>query len=127
MTPEEAKILAEAEQAQIQQFTDSVKGKTHEQLNALLDGLVAQHKPMHEERVKLAMKMVILAQEIRIRMFRRAFPSIKVEEVTLIADLLPSDHVVGESEEIIKRIQAANLTPSKLQVDRVRKTIRILE
>lgn len=127
MTPVEAKAFADSEQEEIADFSAKAKKMNHEELNDLLNAQIEKHKPLHQKKVAIAMRMLILSQEIRVRMLKKAFPDVKVQEVTTLCQLLPSDHVVGDTEKWIAAIQAQGRTPKTMQVDRVNRSIVLLE
>lgn len=127
MTADEIKALAEAEQRSINLYAEEAAQKTHDQLNVELNAVFNAHKPLQDQRVKLAMRMMILQMEIRMRMLKKAFPGIKTEDIKSICQLTPSDQIIGDTETWIQKIKTAQLEPNRLQVDRVKMTITLLE
>src|ERR1700722_64517 len=115
MTPEEIKAIADAEQADIEKFASDAKHRSHDELNRQLNGLVEAHKPLREKQVALGMRLVILSQEIRLRMLKKAFPEAKVKEISTLCQLPPSDHVIGDSERWIQAIHQQNRHPKVIQ------------
>lgn len=127
MDLETLKIIADQEQKSIQDYADLAKKKTINQLNDELNKIHEKHKPLHDERVKLSMKMMILSLEIRLRLLTLAFPDANITEIKELCELAPTDQIVGDTEKWIQRLQQSNLYPRKLLVDRTRMIIRILE
>jgi hypothetical protein len=127
MNKKQIKIFADSRQAQIDEFSAKAKMLKLPELNDAMTLLIEKHRPLHEERVRTAMEQMILAREIRLRLLKNAFPSAGIIEVNELCKLEPSDHVLGDTEAWIERLKAGNLSPSKIEVDKTRMTIRLLE
>lgn len=127
MTSEETQLLANEEHARIQKIDSSARKLSKGDLNKELQRVIEEHRPLHEKKVKLAMRMMILSRELRLRLLREAYPNAKVEYVTVLCDLEPTDHVIGNTEEWIEKIKAAGLNPTRLLVDKTRMSIRVME
>jgi hypothetical protein len=127
MNRDELKQFADDEQRSIEDFSKIAKTLSHEKLNDELNSVFSKHKPLREEQIRLAMRMLILSQEIRIRMLKKAFPNIKLQEISTLCELLPSDQVVGDTEKWIAQMQASGRIPRIMQIDRIKRSIVLLE
>lgn len=127
MTPASIQALADSQKQKMDDISEGAKKMSLSDLNDQMAALIETSKPMHEARVKTAMTMMILAKEIRLRVLKQHFPGIKIEEVTELCELVPSDRVLGDTEQWAERLKASNITPKRLLVDKTKMVIRLLE
>lgn len=126
MTHDELKSIADREQGEIASYSEDVKKWSLKTLTAAANKLIEASRPAHQERVRTAMKLMILSREIRSKTIQAAFPGIKIEQVETLCELKPTDDALGDTEKWIAQLQSANVTPKVMQIDKIRHVIRIL-
>ena len=127
MNESDLKAFAEDQRKKVEEVAQDIQKMSPSQRQARLQALIEQHKPLHEARVKLAMELMMISMEVRLDILKSSFPGIKVETINELCELPPSDHVIGDTEKWVEKIKGNGLSPKKIQVDRTRMVIRILE
>lgn len=117
--------IAEKMRDPIDAYAKKLIGMPLSLLNLELEELQDIYKPMHMERVEIGMKMSLCAVEVQRQMLSEAFGLIG-EEVTILVTAEPSNTVHGNVEAIITAMREKGIKPSRMLVDRIKRTIYLL-
>ena len=89
-----------------------------------LQEIEAQHKPLHEENTKLALRTLDLTMEMWGIKMQQILPGVPITEEELIVEVTPQNNV-NDAPRLLQMLKEKHVTVTHIKHDKKRNTYRI--